>query len=464
MSRSRNNKKSLNYGALENRCLLANSVFFLNSATSTLHINAGVTEVADAEYANDMSFSIDSDANELVVSEPDDVDQRFNLADVDRISYRGTPGNDRFTNNTDISARVVGFAGDDYITSGGGDDHVIGANGNDIIFTGNGNDFAFGNRGDDQIIETDGSTGNDRFFGGEGNDTLEGGAGTDFLAGHQDDDIIRGGTDNDTIFGHDGLDQLFGGSGRDFIYGGEGNDVMHGEFGNDRLLGQGGTDTISGGEGDDVAFGGDGHDILEGNAGNDRLVGNLGNDILRGGVGADSLIANSPTSDGSTSGFDSVFTGDDTDVDFVLFHPGSDSVDAGDEDNAYDTEIIRRNLQTRFIAQNVERAGWQTSTSGLQYRTVTSGNGATPTESDTVTVNYVGTFIDGTEFDSNDDITFELNRVISGWTEGLQLMKVGGTIELAIPAALAYGENSVAGIPGGSTLLFTIDLLDIATA
>lgn len=462
MTRSRNNKRTLNYGALENRCLLANSVFFLDSATSTLHIRAGVTDVADAEYANDMSFSIDSDTNELVVTEPDDIERRFDVADVDRISYRGTAGNDRFTNNTDIDARVVGFAGDDFIVSGGGNDHVIGANGNDIIFTGNGNDYAAGNRGDDQLIESEGSTGNDRFFGGEGIDRIEGGDGADFLAGHAGNDLIRGGNANDVIFGHDGIDQLFGGSGRDFLYGGNGDDILNGEFGNDRLLGQAGADTISGGEGDDVAFGGDGHDTLDGNEGNDRLVGNLGNDTLRGGIGADTHVAASPTSNGATSGFDTVITGDDTDVDIVTSHPGSDSVEQGLEDNVFDTEVIRRNLQTRFLTQNIQELGWQQTSSGLQYRTVTAGTGATPTASDTVTVNYVGTFIDGTEFDANDDVTFALNRVISGWTEGLQLTQVGGTIDLAIPASLAYGVNGVAGIPGGSTLLFTVDLLGIS--
>lgn len=461
MTRSRHNKTSLNYGSLENRCLLANSVFFLDAATSTLQIRASVTEVADAEFANDMTFSIDSDTNELVVTEEGCGEQRFNLTDVDRISYRGTAGNDRFTNNTDIDARIVGFGGDDFIVSGGGDDHVIGANGNDIIFTGNGDDYAAGNRGDDQLIEVEGATGNDRFFGGEGNDRLEGGNGADFLAGHEGNDTIQGGAANDVIFGHDGIDQLFGGSGGDFLYGGEGDDTLNGEFGNDRLLGQNGADVISGGEGNDVAFGGNGHDTLNGDAGDDRLVGNLGNDTLLGGIGADTHVAAAATSDGATSGFDTVITGDDTDVDVVTFHPGSDSVDEGAEDNVFDTEVIRRNLQTRFLTQNIRNEGWQQTSSGLQYRIVTPGTGATPVATDTVAVNYVGTFIDGTEFDANEDISFQLNRVITGWTEGLQLVSVGGTIELAIPASLGYGVNGIAGIPGGTTLLFTVDLLDI---
>ena len=461
MARSRNNK-SLNYGALENRCLLANSVFFLDTTTATLHIRAGETEVIGAQYANDISFSVDSGTNELVVTESDPTEeQRFNVSDVDRISYRGTPGDDRFTNNTNISARVVGFAGDDVITSGGGDDNVIGANGNDTIFPGNGDDYVAGGQGDDQILETNDSTGNDRFFGGPGADTIDGGAGVDFLAGHEGNDIIRGGSDNDSIFGHDGIDQLFGGSGRDFIYGGDGADELSGEFGNDRLLGQDGDDVISGGEGDDVALGGDGNDDISGEAGNDRLVGNLGNDTLRGGVGADSHFAATAASDGSTSGFDVVITGDDTDADYVLSNPLSDLVTLGTGDRTADANVIRLNLQTRFLDQNINNPGWTQTDSGLQYRTVTSGTGATPTATDRVEVNYVGTFIDGTEFDANDELSFGLNQVIAGWTEGLQLTSVGGTIELALPAALGYGENGIPGIPGDSTLLFTVDLLDI---
>ena len=459
MSRSRN-KKSLNYGALENRCLLANSVFFLNMDTSTLHIQAGVGDDPTTEFVNDISFSIDANTNELVVSESDDVDRRFNVGDVDRISYRGTSGDDRFTNNTAISSRVVGFAGDDIITSGNGDDRVIAANGNDTVFPGDGNDYVAGGQGDDTILEDD-STGNDRFFGGPGADTIDGGAGEDFLAGHEGDDIIRGGTENDSIFGHDGIDQLFGGSGRDFIYGGNGDDQLSGDFGNDRLLGQDGGDSIFGGEGNDVALGGNGNDNIEGNAGDDRLIGNLGNDLLDGGVGADSHFAAAPTPNGASSGFDTVITGDDTDVDYVISHPFADAIDVGEDDRTANSETIRLNLQSRYLQQNISNPGWQETASGLQYRTIVSGTGATPGPTDRVLTNYVGTFTDGTQFDANDGISFGLNQVIAGWTEGLQLMNVGGTIELAIPAALAYGDSGTRGIPGGSTLLFRIDLLDI---
>ena len=76
-------------------------------------------------------------------------------------------------------------------------------------------------------------------------------------------------------------------------------------------------------------------------------------------------------------------------------------------------------------------------------------------------MNYVGTLIDGTEFDSGEDVTFPLNRVISGWGEGLQLVGKGGKIELVIPGELAYGERGSRGIEPNATLKFVVDLLDV---
>jgi len=76
-------------------------------------------------------------------------------------------------------------------------------------------------------------------------------------------------------------------------------------------------------------------------------------------------------------------------------------------------------------------------------------------------VNYVGTLIDGTQFDAGDDVTFPLNRVISGWGEGLQLVGKGGKIELVIPGELAYGERGSRGIDPNATLKFVVDLLDV---
>lgn len=100
--------------------------------------------------------------------------------------------------------------------------------------------------------------------------------------------------------------------------------------------------------------------------------------------------------------------------------------------------------------------------SGLVYRELRAGTGSSPVATDTVTVNYKGTLIDGKKFDSNDSMKFPLNRVIPCWTEGVQKMKVGGKAELVCPASIAYGERgSPPEIPGGATLIFEIELLGI---
>lgn len=110
--------------------------------------------------------------------------------------------------------------------------------------------------------------------------------------------------------------------------------------------------------------------------------------------------------------------------------------------------------------------GWRTTASGLRWRRVKGdGSGRHPTAADRVTVHYAGRFVDGTEFDSSiargEPVTFPLGRVIKGWTEGVTLAGTGDTIELAIPAGLAYGFKGKGPIPGGATLLFTIELIAV---
>ncbi len=104
-------------------------------------------------------------------------------------------------------------------------------------------------------------------------------------------------------------------------------------------------------------------------------------------------------------------------------------------------------------------------TSGLQYKVETMGTGAKPVATDTVKVHYRGTLLDGTEFDSsyarNEPISFGLNRVIAGWTEGVQLMPVGSKFTFYIAPDLAYGEGGGGPIPPNSTLIFEVELLDI---
>ncbi len=119
-----------------------------------------------------------------------------------------------------------------------------------------------------------------------------------------------------------------------------------------------------------------------------------------------------------------------------------------------------------FLAENATKPGVQQTASGLQYLLLEPGKGKTPAATDTVKVNYRGTLLDGTEFDSsykrNEPIEFPLNRVIPGWTEGLQLVKEGGKIRLFIPSQLAYGSRGAGGAIGpDETLIFDVELLDI---
>ena len=118
-----------------------------------------------------------------------------------------------------------------------------------------------------------------------------------------------------------------------------------------------------------------------------------------------------------------------------------------------------------FLEQNATREGVITTESGLQYEVIAEGEGASPSSEAIVTVNYTGTLIDGTVFDSTDlhgePASFPLNRVIQGWTEGVGLMKVGSVHKLYIPYALAYGEMGSGSIPPKATLIFEVELLDI---
>ncbi|MBW3513896.1 FKBP-type peptidyl-prolyl cis-trans isomerase [Shewanella sp. NKUCC01_JLK] len=123
-------------------------------------------------------------------------------------------------------------------------------------------------------------------------------------------------------------------------------------------------------------------------------------------------------------------------------------------------------LGNEFLTQNKTKEGVITTASGLQYQVLTQGDGTVhPKASDTVTVHYHGTLIDGTVFDSSVDrgepIAFPLNRVIKGWTEGVQLMVVGDKMRFFIPSELAYGNRSTGKIGGGSLLIFDVELLKI---
>ncbi|MGA7274161.1 MAG: FKBP-type peptidyl-prolyl cis-trans isomerase [Candidatus Udaeobacter sp.] len=120
---------------------------------------------------------------------------------------------------------------------------------------------------------------------------------------------------------------------------------------------------------------------------------------------------------------------------------------------------------SKFLEENKKKPGVKTTASGLEYKVEKEGTGAQPKPTDTVTVNYRGTLMDGTEFDSSykrgQPATFPVNGVIKGWTEALQLMKVGSKYQVFVPANLAYGERSVSPEIGpNATLIFEVELLD----
>ena len=122
--------------------------------------------------------------------------------------------------------------------------------------------------------------------------------------------------------------------------------------------------------------------------------------------------------------------------------------------------------QTDPAADAAREAGASVSKSGLVYRSLNDGTGASPAATDSVKVHYRGTFPDGREFDSSykrgKPAEFPLNRVIPCWTEGVQRMKVGGKAKLTCPPSIAYGERGAGGaIPPNATLQFEIELLDI---
>lgn len=124
------------------------------------------------------------------------------------------------------------------------------------------------------------------------------------------------------------------------------------------------------------------------------------------------------------------------------------------------------NADTDYLAENKTKDGVKVTPSGLQYRVLREGKGRKPGSNDTVEVHYKGALISGKVFDSSykrgQSISFPLNRVIAGWTEGLQLMKEGAKYELVIPAGLGYGSKGAGNvIPPNATLVFEVELLKV---
>ena len=150
----------------------------------------------------------------------------------------------------------------------------------------------------------------------------------------------------------------------------------------------------------------------------------------------------------------------------VAFAPAAMAQDAPDAVNSQDASW--HNRQMLYLLSLKEADGWRYTASGLRYRRIKAGPAGAPhpAPTDRVTIHYTGKLIDGTEFDSSvgrgAPATFPLPRLVRGWQEGVPLMAVGDTFEFAIPADLAYGTDATGPIPGGATLLFTIELFATA--
>jgi FKBP-type peptidyl-prolyl cis-trans isomerase len=130
------------------------------------------------------------------------------------------------------------------------------------------------------------------------------------------------------------------------------------------------------------------------------------------------------------------------------------------------TTALNLAKETKFLADNAKKDGVQTTESGLQYKILEAGSEVKPGPQDTVLVRYKGSLLDGSVFDEvwgedSEPIRLTLDRVIPGWTEGLQLMGKGGKAQLYIPSALGYGESGTGGIEPNSTLVFDVELVDI---
>ena len=130
-------------------------------------------------------------------------------------------------------------------------------------------------------------------------------------------------------------------------------------------------------------------------------------------------------------------------------------------------EMAEKNLAEgkAFLEENKKKEGIKTLPNGLQFKVLAEGSGKAPQATDTVTVNYKGTLVNGTEFDNSykrgKPTTFQVGKVIKGWTEALQLMKEGSRWQVFIPPQLGYGESGAGPVPPNSTLIFEVELISV---
>ena len=189
---------------------------------------------------------------------------------------------------------------------------------------------------------------------------------------------------------------------------------------------------------------------------------NIGNDFKTQGVEVDTNILLKGMTD-ALSGAQPMLT--EEQIQETLTQLQKDMV-AKQETMAKEAAEKNKTVGAAFLAENSKKDGVTTLPSGLQYKVIEEGTGATPTLESTVTVHYKGTLVDGKEFDSsysrNEPATFPVKGVIPGWTEAMQLMKEGAKWEIVIPSELAYGERGAGPVIGpNATLVFEVELIKI---
>ncbi len=149
----------------------------------------------------------------------------------------------------------------------------------------------------------------------------------------------------------------------------------------------------------------------------------------------------------------------------TIFRTLQMAIQAKEQEGANTASLETQHEGEKFLKENAAREGILITSSGLQYEVLVKGDGPMPADTSEVEVHYEGTLLDGTVFDSSyergESVSFPLNRVIAGWTEGVQLMPVGSTYMLYIPSELAYGDRDSGPIPPNSVLIFKIELLGI---
>ena len=164
-------------------------------------------------------------------------------------------------------------------------------------------------------------------------------------------------------------------------------------------------------------------------------------------------------------GMKDAYTGNDFQVEIPAIQAAFEKINAEIQARREEEAKVLAAEGIAFLEENAKRPEVTVTESGLQYEVLSEGEGEKPAATDVVKAHYKGTLLDGTEFDSsyarNEPTTFPLNRVIAGWTEGLQLMSVGSKYKFTIPSELAYGDRDLGKIPANSTLVFEVELLEI---